>query len=69
MKIAVMQPYFLPSIGYFQLMEAVDVWVSMDHANLQKERLFEPQCRGVGCGHSGTPPRCFPKQEYPSDRD
>ncbi len=36
MKIAVMQPYFLPSIGYFQLMEAVDVWVSKDHANLQK---------------------------------
>lgn len=28
MKIAVMQPYFLPYLGYFQLIEAVDVWVS-----------------------------------------
>lgn len=30
MKIAVMQPYFLPYIGYFQLMAAVDRFVILD---------------------------------------
>ena len=37
MKVAVMQPYFFPYIGYFQLIEAVDVWVCMDYANFQKK--------------------------------
>ena len=36
MKIAVMQPYFMPYLGYFQLIEAVDVWVNMDHVSFQK---------------------------------
>ena len=30
MKVAVMQPYFLPYIGYFQLMAAADVFVVLD---------------------------------------
>ncbi|MDN5881408.1 MAG: WbqC family protein [Nitrosospira sp.] len=30
MKVAIMQPYFLPYIGYFQLMHAVDVFVCFD---------------------------------------
>ena len=30
-KIAIMQPYFLPYIGYFQLMEKVDTWVIFDN--------------------------------------
>ena len=30
MKLAVMQPYFLPYIGYFQLISAVDVFVVYD---------------------------------------
>lgn len=30
MKLAVMQPYFLPYIGYFQLMAAADVFVLLD---------------------------------------
>ena len=30
MKIAIMQPYFFPYIGYFQLMSAVDHWVVFD---------------------------------------
>lgn len=30
MRIAIMQPYFLPYIGYFQLMAAVDVFVIYD---------------------------------------
>lgn len=32
MTIAIMQPYFFPYIGYFQLMNVVDTWVNMDHA-------------------------------------
>jgi len=37
MKIAIMQPYFLPYLGYFQLMDAVDLWVNMDHATFIKK--------------------------------
>lgn len=33
MKIAVMQPYFLPYIGYWQLINAVDVFVLLDDVN------------------------------------
>ena len=37
MKIAIMQPYFFPYLGYFQLMNAVDIWVNMDHATFIKK--------------------------------
>jgi hypothetical protein len=30
MKVAIMQPYFFPYIGYFQLMSHVDLWVVFD---------------------------------------
>jgi hypothetical protein len=33
MKLAIMQPYFLPYIGYFQLMNAVDKFVVLDDVN------------------------------------
>ena len=33
MKIAIMQPYFLPYIGYFQLIKAVDKFVLYDDVN------------------------------------
>tara|TARA_R110002167_G_scaffold348055_1_gene559211 strand:+ start:834 stop:1505 length:672 start_codon:yes stop_codon:yes gene_type:complete len=36
MKIAVMQPYFFPYIGYFQLIEAVDYFVVFDDVNYIK---------------------------------
>jgi len=36
MKLAVMQPYFLPYIGYFQLMSAVDKFVAFDDVNFIK---------------------------------
>jgi hypothetical protein len=36
MKLAVMQPYFFPYIGYFQLMRAVDVFVPYDGFTFQK---------------------------------
>jgi hypothetical protein len=36
MKVAVMQPYFFPYIGYFQLINAVDVFVFYDDVNFIK---------------------------------
>lgn len=33
MKVAIMQPYFLPYIGYFQLIAAVDKFVLLDDVN------------------------------------
>lgn len=33
MKLAIMQPYFLPYIGYFQLINAVDTFVLLDDVN------------------------------------
>src|SRR5690554_920249 len=37
MKIAVMQPYFIPYIGYFQLMNAVDTFVVYDNIQFTKK--------------------------------
>lgn len=37
MKIAIMQPYFFPYIGYFQLMHAVDKFVIYDDVNFIKK--------------------------------
>ena len=37
MKFAVMQPYFLPYIGYFQLMHAVDKFVVYDNIEFTKK--------------------------------
>jgi len=36
MKIGIMQPYFFPYIGYFQLIEAVDIFVNLEHVNFIK---------------------------------
>lgn len=36
MKVAIMQPYFLPYIGYFQLINAVDLFVICDDVNYIK---------------------------------
>ena len=36
MKLAIMQPYFLPYIGYFQLISAVDEFVILDDVNFIK---------------------------------
>jgi hypothetical protein len=36
MKLAIMQPYFLPYLGYFQLMAAVDKFVIYDDVNFIK---------------------------------
>jgi len=37
MRVAIMQPYFLPYIGYFQLMSAVDVFVVYDEVEFTKK--------------------------------
>jgi hypothetical protein len=35
-KLAVMQPYFLPYLGYFQVMNAVDKYIVYDDVNFIK---------------------------------
>jgi hypothetical protein len=37
MKVAIMQPYFLPYIGYWQLLKAVDVFVLYDNIKYTKK--------------------------------
>lgn len=37
MKVAIMQPYFLPYIGYYQLIKAVDIFVYYDDVNFIKQ--------------------------------
>ncbi len=37
MKLAIMQPYFLPYIGYYQLIKAVDTFVYYDDVNYIKQ--------------------------------
>lgn len=34
--IGIMQPYFFPYIGYFQLLDAVDTYVNLDHVSFMK---------------------------------
>ena len=40
MKLGIMQPYFFPYIGYFQLMNAVDEYVIYDDVNYIKSCLI-----------------------------
>tara|TARA_Y100000590_G_scaffold440912_1_gene566906 strand:- start:434 stop:1150 length:717 start_codon:yes stop_codon:yes gene_type:complete len=48
MKLAIMQPYFFPYIGYFQLMNVVDKWVVFDniqyirHGWVNRNRILSP---------------------------
>ena len=47
MKLGIMQPYFLPYIGYWQLLNIVDVFVIYDDVNyikrgwINRNRLLE----------------------------
>lgn len=36
MRIGIMQPYFFPYIGYFQLIDEVDIYVNLDHVAFMK---------------------------------
>lgn len=40
MKLAIMQPYFMPYIGYFQLLNAVDVFIVYDNIQFTKKGWF-----------------------------
>ena len=48
MKLAVMQPYFFPYIGYFQLMNLVDQWIIFDDVQfinkgwINRNRILHP---------------------------
>ena len=37
MKIAIMQPYFMPYIGYWNLIDACDVFIYYDDASFRKQ--------------------------------
>ena len=39
-KVAIMQPYFLPYIGYFQLINAVDAFIVYDNIQFSKKGWF-----------------------------
>ena len=39
MKIGIMQPYFFPYIGYWQLMNAVDEYLIVDNINYIKNGI------------------------------
>lgn len=36
MRIGIMQPYFFPYFGYFQLIDSVDLYVNLDHVSFMK---------------------------------
>ena len=48
-KTAIMQPYFFPYIGYFQLMNTVDLWVAFDDTQfvdkgwVNRNRVLHPE--------------------------
>ena len=48
MKLAIMQPYFFPYIGYFQLINLVDKWIVFDtpqyirHGWINRNRILKP---------------------------
>jgi WbqC-like protein family. len=49
MKLAVMQPYFFPYLGYFQLLHAVDRFVSYDDVNFIKQGWINRNFILMGC--------------------
>ena len=51
MKLGIMQPYFFPYIGYFQLMKHVDQWVVFDDIQfidkgwINRNRILHPDTK------------------------
>ena len=51
MKLGIMQPYFFPYIGYFQLMKHVDQWVVFDDIQfidkgwINRNRILHPDAK------------------------
>ena len=60
MSLALMQPYFMPYIGYFQLIHCVDSWISFDSAQyikagwINRNRIVNPMQK-VGWQYIGIP--------------
>ena len=48
MKLAIMQPYLFPYIGYFQLIKAVDKFVVYDDVNFIKKGWINKNCILIG---------------------
>jgi WbqC-like protein family len=48
MKVAIMQPYFFPYLGYFSLIKQTDIWVVFDtvqfirHGWIERNRILKP---------------------------
>lgn len=48
MKLGIMQPYFFPYLGYFDLIQSVDTWISFDtaqyirHGWVNRNRILHP---------------------------
>ena len=62
-SIAIMQPYFLPYIGYFQLLAAVDKFVVLDDVNYIKRGWVNRNRLLVnGAAHTFTVPLCRASQ-------
>jgi len=65
MKLAIMQPYFSPYIGYFQLINAVDKWIVFDivqykrHHWINRNRVLHP--------NSGWQYIIVPLKKHPRD--
>ena len=55
MKVAIMQPYLFPYIGYWQLINAVDIFVIFDDVNFIKKGYINRNTILVGeAGHQFT---------------
>lgn len=48
MRVGIMQPYFFPYVGYFQLLKAVDLWIAFDDVQfinkgwVNRNRILHP---------------------------
>ena len=63
MKIAVMQPYFFPYLGYWQMFNAVDTFVLLDDVNYIKRGYINSNVILVnGAAHKFTIPLSKPSQ-------
>ena len=51
MKLAIMQPYFFPYIGYFQLLNYLDFWIVFDNIQyidkgwINRNRILHPELK------------------------
>lgn len=70
MRIAVMQPYFIPYLGYFRLLAAVDLFVAFDCVQFPRRGWVHRNQLRDDAGHPQwlTLPLDYAPQETPIDR-